>query len=298
MVATYRFDPYALGLDVKKIKDVEAYCLCPYHNDKNPSASFNMEKGWFHCFACGATASAKDLAEITGGEVRGVGVTAYGTAPTNEADEMSWSKILFSPLATNNWYLGSRMVPNFLVERYEILCVNENTVAFPFMENGVVVGYQTRSMFSKQYRFFGRRRTIWTEESIPAYETPIYVTEGVFGALRGLSAGLVAVAICGSSNVSGLIRYAGSDMYTMFDDDRAGHVATARALAMGLPYCKVKNLEPDELTVDQWEKIDKNRGRFFSYSLARLIGRAKRFGEEHVKKVTEAYRKESLELVR
>jgi hypothetical protein len=26
--------------------------VCPFHNDSNPSLSFNDAKGWFHCFGC------------------------------------------------------------------------------------------------------------------------------------------------------------------------------------------------------------------------------------------------------
>ena len=28
--------------------------LCPFHDDKNPSMHVNDEKGFFHCFSCGA----------------------------------------------------------------------------------------------------------------------------------------------------------------------------------------------------------------------------------------------------
>ncbi len=31
----------------------EAQCLCPFHEDKNPSLSVNLEKGVFKCFGCG-----------------------------------------------------------------------------------------------------------------------------------------------------------------------------------------------------------------------------------------------------
>ena len=29
-------------------------CVCPFHDDKNPSMSINAQKGFYHCFACKA----------------------------------------------------------------------------------------------------------------------------------------------------------------------------------------------------------------------------------------------------
>ena len=29
-------------------------CICPFHNDKNPSMHINSQKGFYHCFACKA----------------------------------------------------------------------------------------------------------------------------------------------------------------------------------------------------------------------------------------------------
>lgn len=32
----------------------ELYACCPFHNDKTPSFTVVPEKGFFHCFGCGA----------------------------------------------------------------------------------------------------------------------------------------------------------------------------------------------------------------------------------------------------
>lgn len=45
-----------LGLQVSRHK-----CLCPFHNDSNPSLSFNVRKNTFHCFVCGASGNTIDL---------------------------------------------------------------------------------------------------------------------------------------------------------------------------------------------------------------------------------------------
>jgi len=33
----------------------DALGLCPFHGDENPSLSVNIESGFYHCFACGAS---------------------------------------------------------------------------------------------------------------------------------------------------------------------------------------------------------------------------------------------------
>ena len=35
--------------------------LCPFHNEKTPSFSVNVERGFFHCFGCGAGGSVFDF---------------------------------------------------------------------------------------------------------------------------------------------------------------------------------------------------------------------------------------------
>ena len=39
-----------LGLEIDKNNKA----LCPFHNDNNPSLSFNIEENYYHCFSCGA----------------------------------------------------------------------------------------------------------------------------------------------------------------------------------------------------------------------------------------------------
>src|SRR5579871_6927926 len=41
--------------------------LCPFHNEKTPSFSVNAERGFFHCFGCGAGGSVFDFVMRTEG---------------------------------------------------------------------------------------------------------------------------------------------------------------------------------------------------------------------------------------
>lgn len=50
-------------LDVRSNTNDEWLCLCPYHKDSNPSFAFNVYKGVFICYACGAKGTYKQLAQ-------------------------------------------------------------------------------------------------------------------------------------------------------------------------------------------------------------------------------------------
>ena len=53
-------------LDVRNKNGSEWQCLCPYHDDSNPSFSINTNAGVFLCFACGAKGNMNDLASHLG----------------------------------------------------------------------------------------------------------------------------------------------------------------------------------------------------------------------------------------
>jgi DNA primase len=47
--------PGTVGRRVKLVKKGREHSgLCPFHNEKSPSFTINEEKGFFHCFGCGA----------------------------------------------------------------------------------------------------------------------------------------------------------------------------------------------------------------------------------------------------
>lgn len=53
-------------LDVRVQAGDEWQALCPYHQDSNPSFSFNIKKGLFICYACGAKGTTRQLAQHLG----------------------------------------------------------------------------------------------------------------------------------------------------------------------------------------------------------------------------------------
>lgn len=57
-------------LDVRRRNGVEWLALCPYHDDSNPSFSYNIVKGVFICYSCGAKGNTVALAEHLGAKFK------------------------------------------------------------------------------------------------------------------------------------------------------------------------------------------------------------------------------------
>jgi len=262
------FDPYSIGLDVKAIKDDEASCLCPYHSDHRPSASFNVVTGLFHCFSCGASSSARTLARDLGGQV----LTTDSVAIMKAKDEAEWRNVVTAPLAYDNPYLESRGVPNALVEAYEIRALPNGVAFINYDTRGRAIGAQVRQYEgTPRYLFYGDRAPLWPMQALKLNPCVIYLTEGVFGALRGLAAGKVAMATMGAGSLQAVSRILnGRKKVVVFDDDFAGHLGAAKLLSLGGFHALIPGLEADELPLEQWAEIEE---RFeitsnFNYFLA------------------------------
>ena len=49
----YNIIDIAKRLGIQIINNNKA--ICPFHNDTNPSLSFNIKYNYYHCFSCGAS---------------------------------------------------------------------------------------------------------------------------------------------------------------------------------------------------------------------------------------------------
>jgi hypothetical protein len=210
------------------------------------------------------------LARDTGGEVQRTESERYSKEFLKSGDG-SWRWMLSLPIATDNWYLKKRGVSNELIDAADIHG-NDNMIVFPFTVNG---GCQTRFTKSKKYRFWGSADKWWPFQlDFARNKDKVFITEGVFGALRGLDAGYLTVASLGSGSFHHVARACNAKpAYAMADDDPAGRMAMAKCLAYGVPFAKIRGLEPDELTHGQWRHIANNTKEYFSYSLSDLLSR-------------------------
>lgn len=249
------FNPYSLGLDVRNHSGNEVLVLCPYHNDKHASAEFNVTTGLFHCFTCGVSATAKQVAKKLGGTV-----DAEVKRIVPKAVDYNWRPLLGAPLAINNAYLLGRGVENWQIEKYGIRQVNAGIIIPLFTTSGRICGVIARRYDGQpKYQILGERPALWPYPTVvqrnPRHR--LALVEGVFGFLAAERAKIEAAATltCRASEeaCSWLNR---GPVGVCYDDDKAGwlgagkvieNVPTASAVVSGVEY--------DMATPDQWQEI-------------------------------------------
>lgn len=239
------FDPTMLGLNIASKSGNEIMVHCPFHNDKNASAEYNIEKGLFYCFGCHERRNAKQLAKELGGVLVPIDVSSAGGV-FDSANELDWLGFLRSPLAMNNEYLKSRFVGNKEVLAYDIKN-SPKGIVFPFRTidfdgEWVVDGLQVRFFDGKpKYKSFGVKPAVWPMNLNPERRGFNYLTEGVFGAIIGRKFGVSSYAVLGSGSVTKAFDFLKSGWVKSFrfravmDRDEAGFLAAGKLSLLGIP---------------------------------------------------------------
>lgn len=252
------YDPGSLGLSVKSwVGPNEVMCLCPYHDSWGvANFCFNVRKGVFICYACGARGNVYQLAKQTGGHVyRGY----LPPAPPNV--DIDWLKLAHHPLAFRNAYLQSRGVTDAQVEKYQIK-LHPLGVVFPITNvRGQIVGALMRKHEGKlRYLTLGEKTPIWPLGEYSKTITGnnrVALVEGVFGVLAADRAGIPAFAVLGALVKESARQYL-SDLrpLVVFDNDQAGYIGAGRVLKMSpLASVVVPGREADEMTVAEWKEV-------------------------------------------
>lgn len=230
------YDPIALGLDVTKISNGEAYCLCPFHGDHKPSASFNVTTGLFICYACGAQSNAASLTHVLGGSVV-MTTHEFLISKVTTTDDKEWQWILGCEMAYDNEYLASRGVTNKQVKDFDIRQFSMG-VGFIFRnKKGTPIGTQIRLSaedVSNRYLILGEKPPFWPYTS-SFKSSNVVLVEGPFGVLNANRHGVEnAFAVIGAQSVVRAASYLhGIRKKTIiFDDDVAGNIAAGKALSM------------------------------------------------------------------
>lgn len=253
----YGYDAQELGLEVVGHSGVnEILCKCPSgnHADNHASASFNTETGLLYCFSCSYSANAHQLAKKAG-----VKLEKKPMKYVRPDCEQLWQDFYKLPHATGNKYLSSRQVDNTTIGVFDIRQSNKGIVFLFKDQKSKIVGCQLRQYDkTPKYLTFGER-VLFDLSRFRYYfpDKPIYLTEGVFGMIRGYQSGFQTLATIGAmikeSTLEPILNW--SKIYGVFDNDLAGSIAAVRLLKF-VPQAKIIiGATADEMTYEQWKNI-------------------------------------------
>lgn len=259
---TLCYDPRELGLEVFAISGNEVTCLCPFHDDKHPSASFNVVSGLFVCYSCSTGANVHKLARKLGGTVKLISSVKVNAAIKTSID-MEWKHLLTFPLALDHPYLRARRVTNAQVKEFGILSSSKGIIIPVRSKSGDTKGVIVRRFDnSPRYMFYGEKLSLWPLDRIGEQKplSKVIITEGIFGALRGRKYGIPVFASMGAMVKKDAATHL-QNFYpkVLFDNDFAGMLGAARLLIM-IPTTKVfvPGMEADELDKSEWQDVSKD----------------------------------------
>lgn len=267
------FDPTALGLDVGRISGNEAYCVCPYHNDHKPSASFNIITGKFFCFVCGVSPTAWQIAQDLGGNVQRIFVENLVVHDSSDEWSTEWKWVLSCKKAIDNAYLASRGITNSLVNQFDIREFPKGIAFILKNDRGMPVGAQVRMSEASpgsRYLTLGDKPPLWPFEKLgKSSQNSVILVEGIFGVLNAAKAKHDNVfAILGSQSVASAIPFIRGfrKKVVVFDNDLAGHVAAAKAMVCHNSIrAFMPGAEADEVDPSFFDKVFDARSDTISY---------------------------------
>jgi len=216
--------------------EVRAYC--PFHDDKEPSFSFNTKTGLWFCFSCLIGGTATDLITRIKGVSREEAELELKniTAPATKEDIDMWcSRLLESPSALG--YLAGRcLLDKHVLSKYHI-GYDGNRITIPVCDLDSNIINVRRLAITKQKRKVintpGAEPYLWPVQNVVDSSGPIYICEGETDCLTALVQGLRAITGTGGAGTwrqewSELFK--GQDIIIAYDNDKAGRNGVSRIL--------------------------------------------------------------------
>ena len=240
----------------------ERMTWCPFHDDKSPSCSINLEKKVFHCFACGEKGTILDfVAKMEQCSIREsarlvaewCNFSGESPAPRRVARALSDQPAENEPLGfelrldPHHPYLSERGVSSDTITRFGPGFCNrgimKGRVCIPVHDvDGRLVGYAGRwpgsasALDEPRYKFppgFKKRLVLFNFHRVREAEHMV-VVEGYWSVFRLDALDIAAVALMGrtlSREQEELIRRSRAERITLLlDGDEPGRIATTEIL--------------------------------------------------------------------
>jgi DNA primase len=288
LLSRYGLEPHGQGTD-RMIR-------CPFHDDRSPSCSINLEKKVFHCFACGETGTILDfvarmescsLPEAVQRLGEQGALSGSVTAPAGRARVRSEGCYPNQPLTFNlpldphHPYLTERGICQASVEKFGLgYCdsgIMKRRICIPLHdEGGRLIAYAGRwpglnpPKGQPRYKFprgFRKRLVLFNYHRI--FEAKhLVIVEGFWSVFALDALGIAAVALMGcglSKEQETLVQRSLADHVTLLlDGDEAGRGATPDILSRLARYHFVHapdlpdGADPDTMDTETLVKMIRN----------------------------------------
>lgn len=250
------FDAKELGIKVVKESGNEQHCICPFHSDHSPSASFNRVKGVLYCYVCTRSWTVTQLQDALGV------VVGYRDVEPADFDLLDADVHLDLGEKRYHPYFEKRGIIPTVIDLYGVRwkeTIPQAAVLPITNPRGEVGGVAYRYLSGEsRYKVFGRTTPVWPMHIIrrirPRRE--IIVTEGAWSAMRIASIrdiDILPLALLGAKAsiqiVNSLFAF---NVTFLYDQDAAGERACQKMREMfPAARCFTVSPSPDDMSEAQ-----------------------------------------------
>jgi len=268
-----------MGLRVSRIMGGEAFFLCPFHAETDPSFCVSTTRPVWYCHGCERGGSLNDLRDLLDGKIvrPKTPVEAHGEdIEVRKIARMSFEQFNGLSSAEGCRYLNDRGITDDTIKSWKIKR-SVVFVVFPVIVRNETKGLILRAMLSEyipKYQYqptgvFKKRSMLLTNPNFRVANDTLIVVEGAMDCIKTWQNGYPNVCAVLGSSVSerqGLLmsRLAGK-ILLLFDNDMAGRNAIRKSedSLMGLNvyvpnYSLYSSADPGEMDVKELEAIVEN----------------------------------------
>lgn len=245
-----------LGVPVRETRK-NALVRCPFHDDRVASLSIDLERGFWICFACGERGGIHSLAARLGANLNDTELVlkAYeGTKNFVYEEPKDFSKLaekLRDRLAAKPVYidkfLTDREIDPRVIEEFGLGLSADGRIAFPYYDDGQVIGVKYRDAAGHKSSETGSRRGIYNVDHV-RMRPVVILCEGESDTLAVWSnltrlydpdkvrlvgvGGVPGVAAANSTwDLWALDLHFASDVFVAYDADEAGDLGAKLPMA-------------------------------------------------------------------
>lgn len=177
-----------LGENVRE-NNVNALVRCPIHGERRPSLSFNLDTGLWICFACGERGNVWQLAQKMGATLDATDVVLKVHEASVRQPYIEEEPNDFSALAVEQFqtlvrekptpvfeFLAARNLSGRVIRHFRLGWSN-GRIAFPYWDDGKVIGIKYRDRWGNKTSEDGSHRGIYNIDDVRFRET-VVIAEG------------------------------------------------------------------------------------------------------------------------